>query len=37
MIYFHNDESIAGARKNVRGFTPRSNEAHSFREVYFEE
>ncbi|MCL2009168.1 MAG: ABC transporter substrate-binding protein [Synergistaceae bacterium] len=36
MIYLHNDESIAGTRKNVRGFEPRSNEIHSFREVYFE-
>jgi peptide/nickel transport system substrate-binding protein len=36
MIYLHNDESIAGTRKNVKGFEPRSNEIHSFREVYFE-
>jgi peptide/nickel transport system substrate-binding protein len=37
MIYFHNDESIAGTQKNVKGFTPRATEIHSFREVYFEE
>ncbi|MDR2176047.1 MAG: ABC transporter substrate-binding protein [Synergistaceae bacterium] len=36
MIYLHNDESIAGTQKNVKGFSPRSNEIHSFREVYFE-
>jgi len=36
MMYLHNDESIAGTQKNVKGFTPRSNEIHSFREVYFE-
>jgi peptide/nickel transport system substrate-binding protein len=37
MIYFQNDESIAGIQKYVKGFTPRSNEIHSFREVYCEE
>ncbi|MDR1378453.1 MAG: ABC transporter substrate-binding protein [Synergistaceae bacterium] len=37
MIYFHNDESIAGTQKNVKGFIPRATEIHSFREVYFEE
>ena len=37
MIYLHNDESIAGMQKNVKGFAPRSNEIHSFREAYFEE
>jgi peptide/nickel transport system substrate-binding protein len=37
MLYLHNDESIAGTQKYVKGFTPRSNEIHSFREVYFEE
>ena len=37
MVYLHNDESIAGTQKAVKGFTPRSNEVHSFREVYFEE
>jgi peptide/nickel transport system substrate-binding protein len=37
MIYLHNDESIAGTQKSVKGFTPRSNEIHSFREAYFEE
>jgi peptide/nickel transport system substrate-binding protein len=37
MIYLHNDESIAGAQKYVKGFAPRSNEIHSFREAYFEE
>ena len=36
MIYLHNDESIAGTQKHVKGFEPRSNEIHSFREVYFE-
>ncbi|MDR3265211.1 MAG: ABC transporter substrate-binding protein [Synergistaceae bacterium] len=36
MIYLHNDESIAGTQKTVKGFTPRSNEIHSFREAYFE-
>ncbi|MDR1732247.1 MAG: ABC transporter substrate-binding protein [Synergistaceae bacterium] len=36
MIYFHNDESIAGTQKNVKGFVPRATEIHSFREVYFE-
>jgi peptide/nickel transport system substrate-binding protein len=36
MMYLHNDESIAGIQKSVKGFTPRSNEIHSFREVYFE-
>ncbi|MDR1622812.1 MAG: ABC transporter substrate-binding protein [Synergistaceae bacterium] len=37
MILFHNDESIAGTQKNVKGFFPRATEIHSFREVYFEE
>jgi peptide/nickel transport system substrate-binding protein len=37
MIYFHNDESIAGTQNNVQGFVPRATEIHSFREVYFEE
>ncbi len=37
MVYLHNDESIAGAQKNVKGFNVRGNEVHSFREVYFEE
>jgi peptide/nickel transport system substrate-binding protein len=37
MIYFHNDESIAGTQKYVKGFFPRATEIHSFREVYFEE
>ena len=37
MIYLHNDESIAGTQKNVKGFTPRSNENHSYREAYFED
>lgn len=37
MIFFHNDESIAGIQKNVKGFMPRSNEIHSFREAYFED
>ncbi|GHS89267.1 diguanylate phosphodiesterase [Synergistales bacterium] len=36
MLFFHNDESIAGSQKNVKGFTPRSNENHSYREAYFE-
>jgi peptide/nickel transport system substrate-binding protein len=37
MIYFHNDESIAGTQKTVKGFIPRATEIHSFRDVYFEE
>ena len=37
MVYLHNDESIAGAQKYVKGFNVRSNEIHSFRETYFEE
>lgn len=37
MVYLHNDETIAGTQKYVKGFVPRSNEVHSFREVYFEE
>ncbi|MDR1978454.1 MAG: ABC transporter substrate-binding protein [Synergistaceae bacterium] len=37
MIFLHNDESIAGTQKNVRGFTPSPSELHSFREVYFED
>lgn len=36
MIYLHNDESIAGAQKNVKGFDVRANEIHSFRSVYFQ-
>ncbi len=37
MVFLHNDESIAGLQKIVKGFKPRSNELHSFRTVYFEE
>jgi peptide/nickel transport system substrate-binding protein len=37
MIYLHNDESIAGTQKNVKGFVPSTNEVHSFRDVYFED
>ncbi len=37
MVYLHNDESVAGSQKNVKGFIPASNERHSFREVYFED
>ena len=36
MVYLHNDESIAGAQKFIKGFKPRSNEIHSFRDAYFE-
>lgn len=36
MIYLHNDESIAGAQKTVKGFDVRANEIHSFRGVFFE-
>lgn len=36
MVYLHNDESIAGAQKHVKGFAPSTNEVHSFRDVYFE-
>ncbi len=36
MVYLHNDESIAGAQKGVKGFDVRTNEIHSFRGVYFE-
>lgn len=36
MVYLHNDESIAGTQKFVKGFAPATNEVHSFREVYFE-
>jgi peptide/nickel transport system substrate-binding protein len=37
MIYLHNDESIAGTQKNVKGFVPSPSEAYSFRSVYFED
>jgi peptide/nickel transport system substrate-binding protein len=37
MIYLHNDESIIGAQKYVKGFKPRPGENHSFRDIYFEE
>ena len=37
MLYLHNDESIVGTQKNVKGFAPSPGEMHSFREVYFEE
>ncbi|MDR3232032.1 MAG: ABC transporter substrate-binding protein [Synergistaceae bacterium] len=37
MMYLHNDESIAGTQKTVKGFAPRSNEIHSFREAWVEE
>ncbi len=37
MCYLHNDESIAGTQKNVKGFNVKANEIHSFREVYFED
>lgn len=37
MVYIHNDESIAGAQKNVKGFEIRSNEVHSFRQASIEE
>lgn len=36
MIYLHNDESIVGAQKNIKGFDVRSNQNHSFRAAYFE-
>ena len=37
MVFLHNDESVAGSQKNVKGFAPAGNETHSFREVYFED
>jgi peptide/nickel transport system substrate-binding protein len=37
MVFLHNDESIAGTQKYVKGFFPRATEIHSFREAYFEE
>ncbi len=37
MVYLHNDESIAGAQKNVKGFEIRGNEVHSFRQAFIEE
>ena len=37
MVFLHNDESVAGSQKNVKGFKPANNETHSFRKVYFED
>ncbi len=37
MIYLHNDESIAGAQKTVKGFDVATNEVHSFRQVSVED
>ena len=37
MVFLHNDESVAGSQKNVKGFKPAGNETHSFRDVYFED
>ena len=37
MVFLHNDESVAGSQKNVKGFAPAGNETHSFRDVYFED
>ncbi|MDR1978581.1 MAG: ABC transporter substrate-binding protein [Synergistaceae bacterium] len=37
MVYLHNDESIVGTQKYVKGFKPRPGENHSFRDIYFEE
>ena len=37
MLYLHNDETIVGTQKNVKGFAPSPSELHSFREVYFED
>lgn len=36
MVYLHNDESIVGGQKFIKGFNARANEIHSFRKVYFE-
>ena len=36
MVYLHNDESIVGTQKNVKGFVPSPSEMHSFRGIYFE-
>jgi peptide/nickel transport system substrate-binding protein len=37
MVWLYENEAIAGTQKTVKGFNPRSNEIHSFREVYFED
>ncbi|NLL37167.1 MAG: peptide ABC transporter substrate-binding protein, partial [Fretibacterium sp.] len=37
MIYLHNDESLVGVQKRVKGFTSSPFDVHSFRKVYFEE
>ena len=37
MIYLHNDESLVGVRKAVKGFKASPFEVHSFRTAYVEE
>jgi peptide/nickel transport system substrate-binding protein len=37
MVYLHNDESLVGSQKYVKGFKPLPGENHSFRNIYFEE
>lgn len=37
MIYLHNDESLVGVQKIVKGFESSPFDVHSFRTAYFEE
>ena len=37
MVLLHNDESVVGSQKYLKGFVPSNTERHSFRDVYFEE
>jgi peptide/nickel transport system substrate-binding protein len=37
MIYLYGDEGIVGTQNYVRGFVPKTNEVHSFRETWFED
>jgi peptide/nickel transport system substrate-binding protein len=37
MIYLHNDESIVGAQRYIKGFVPSATEVHSFHTIDFEE
>jgi peptide/nickel transport system substrate-binding protein len=37
MVYLHNDESIVGSQKYVKGLKLSPGENHSLRDIYFEE
>ena len=37
MVYLFNAEAVAGVQNFVKGFNPKPNDVHSFRETYIEE